>query len=799
MKKNRGILGLASKGLLGLLALLTIAVALIYFEFRASLPRLEGQLNLGGVSGIVSLERDKNGSLTVTADTRADLAFGTGFVHAQERFFQMDLYRRVAAGELSELVGSAAFGEDEKYRFHRFRTRAGKVIKRIPKGRLELLKKYAAGVNAGLADLGSKPFEYWLLDVEPKAWSAEDTILVTYAMMLDLQDERAKGELKRSLLQSFYPQPVYDFLVPLQTEWDSTLTADATPWVKPTVPTIGTPKDLHKTKEKLVSSILSHKDKLETGSSNWAVSGGLTSSGSAIISNDMHLDISVPATWFRLRLKQTSNGLDLAGVSLPGTPLVIAGSNGDVAWGFTNNRLDTGDLVKLEINPTNNEEYLTPNGYKGFENITETIKASDGTSRDLLIKETIWGPVLEGLSYDKPLVIKWTGHSLDAINVKLFDLESITTVADALKIAPEIGISPQNALLADKEGNIAWTVFGRIPTRKSGDYGKINSWADGRLGWLGWTTTDTHPRVVNPADGRLWTANNRTASGTDLKTLGNERGFVSGARAQQIKSNMDALSKPISETDLFNIMFDNRAVFLQRWQTHILTVLGNSSAADLKAFTNSIENWGAAADPSSVGYRLVRNYRYRLYEDVMAPVTDVCRQTYADCDYEGASLNWETPLWQILETQPEKWLPENSGNWQIAFENAARRAWKDVLSGKTELVDYTWGEHTRAQFNHPLSGAVPGLGQLTDMPHTPQAGEHEYMPKVATRSGGQSEHMVVSPGHEEDGILNIPSGQSGHPLAPYYGAGHNAWLTGTPTPFLPQETRWKFTLAPEKN
>jgi len=775
-----------------LLIILLAVAALLYFGFQASLPVLEGTLQDTAITKAVQIERDKNGNATITASNRADMAFATGFLHAQERFFQMDLYRKLAAGELSSLFGSIALEEDKKHRFHQFRKRAEQVLEQLPKDHRNLLDAYVKGVNAGMDNLSSNPFEYWLLQAEPQAWQITDTLLVTYAMFLDLQDEFAEGKWRRSLIKKAFSQDIFDFLVPLQTEWDAPIEPDAKPWKQPTIPDFSSTKN----QQGLAKTSLKHNDEIQTGSSNWAVSGLLTESGASILSNDMHLGIQAPATWFRLHLKLKDGSLDVSGVSLPGTPLVVAGSNKSVAWGFTNNRMNTTDLIELKLNPNDSNEYLTTEGYKAFTSETETIIANDGKTVTLEIQKTIWGPVLNTVTNNTPLAIRWTGHLPDALNVNLAKMEQVQSVAEALELAPTMGMAPQNALIADKHGNVAWTVFGRIPTKTMGDYTEPGDWSDGTLGWTGWTNYEQHPRIVNPDHGRLWTANNRPVTGKKLETLGNARGFVNGARGMQIRDALFALQKPVVEDDLFQIMFDDRALFLSRWQTHLVSVLGVTKNKELQAFSEAVDNWGARAEPNSIGYRLIRNYRYKVYEKVMGQINTACHTVHPDCNYKNATLNWETPLWQLISNRPKSWLPTEYTDWQEFFEAMALEAWEPVVSGETALQDYTWGEHTRSQFNHPLSSSVPGLGWLADMPHEPQAGEHEYMPKVTTRSSGQSEHMVVTPGNEKDGILNIPSGQSGHPLSPYFGAGHDAWMKGERTPFLHGKTKWQLTLTP---
>ena len=191
------------RALAAAIALLVVAAVALWLTLRASLPQLDGELAAPGLGEAATIQRDNAGIPTITAETRADLAYATGFAHGQDRFFQMDLIRRQAAGELSELFGEIAASTDKRYRFHRFRERARAVLAASPAPDIAILEKYAAGVNAGLDSLGARPFEHIVLGAEPEPWRAEDSVLVVYAMFMQLNDGRASKDVRRGLLTGF--------------------------------------------------------------------------------------------------------------------------------------------------------------------------------------------------------------------------------------------------------------------------------------------------------------------------------------------------------------------------------------------------------------------------------------------------------------------------------------------------------------------------------------------------------------------------------------------------------------------
>ena len=333
---------------LAAVGLLLLGLIAGWMVLRASLPKLDGSLELSGLSTAVTVERDDMGVVTLRAGDRSDLARALGFVHAQDRFFQMDLSRRMSAGELSALFGPAALDADRANRIHRFRDVARRTFSLLDANQRQLLETYARGVNQGLAELASRPFEYWLLGVRPEPWVPEDTLLVLYSMFLDLNDGSGRQEAMRVAIREFYPPALAEFLQPAGGPWDAPLMGD--PALPPPVPgpeLLDLRGDLTTSTQVPDATGLTGLEQQEVrapGSNNWAVAGWRSGTGRAILANDMHLGLRVPNTWYRARLK-VADLVDVTGVTLPGVPTVVAGTNGKVAWGFTNTFGDWVDLV----------------------------------------------------------------------------------------------------------------------------------------------------------------------------------------------------------------------------------------------------------------------------------------------------------------------------------------------------------------------------------------------------------------------------------------------------------------------
>jgi penicillin amidase len=740
-------------------------------QLRASLPQLDGTRFLPGLSAEVTVERDGLGVPTIRAANRLDAARALGFLHGQERFFQMDLMRRKAAGELSELFGAAALDVDKEIRVHRLRDVARRTMaSAIPRDRA-ILEAYAAGVNAGLSALGAAPFEYLLIPQEPAAWKAEDSVLVPLAMFIELHNPDGVRELSLGVMHDLLPPQLAELLTQSGTEWDAPLVGEP----MATLPIPG-PEVFDLRKERTPPRPLpwsGFAERQPRGSNNWAVAGTHTADGRAWLANDMHLGIQVPNTWYKAAMVLPGGRVD--GITLPGVPAFVVGSTGRIAWGFTNSYVNWHDLVIVETDPNDPEVYRTPQGPRRFEHHREVIRVANGEDVTLEVRGTIWGPVLFDKDHrGRPLAFAWTGHRPDAIDVGILDLETAKNVDEAIAIAHRAGIPPQNFVVADADGRIGWTLIGKVPKR-IGIGGEVpTSWADGTRGWAGWLAPEEVPKVVDPPSGRVWTANTRVVDGPELARVG-DSGYWLGARARQIRDGLHALDKAKPQ-DLLAIQLDDRALFLARWRELFL----KTSSGEMRDLVE--KSWTGRASIGSVGYRLVKEFRREVRNRVFEAI--VARCAAADERFDLGELRQiEGPLWKLIAERPAHLLDPRYKSWDDLLLASA-----DAVLASYEgesLAERTWGERNTSRIRHPLSIALPAFaGRWLDMEPRPLPGDVD-MPRLQGPSFGSSERIVVSPGKEEAGYFHMPAGQSGHPLSPHYGDGHEAWEEGRPTPFLP--------------
>jgi penicillin G amidase len=775
-------------GLGSVAILLAAGAGFVYWIFAGSLPMLEGHLRLTGLDGQVQIERDSAGVPTIRAANRTDLARALGFLHGQERFFQMDLLRRAGAGELSALVGARALEVDEARRRHRFRSRAEVILATMPPDQRALLDAYVAGVNEGLATLSRPPFEYSLLRVSPTPWQAADTLLVVYAMYFDLQESDGWSERRRALLDRALGPSLADFLYPNGNPHEAPIDGIMLPELPLPEPA--------PVKAPAAGAPVEPPAPIK-GSNSFAVAGSLTATGAAIVANDEHLGIRMPNIWYRARLIQTGaeeSGLDITGTTLPGLPFVIAGSNTHVAWGFTNSYIATGDAILLDPAPTNSDYYLTPQGQKMLQVVTDHICVAHADCRDLTIEETIWGPVVARDADGRRIVWHWLAQDANAIDFKgELALEHARDTREALDAAHLLALPDQNFVVGDQAGHIAWSIAGQVPRRIGLTDGLPHSWADGTHGWQGYLTPEEVPEIVDPPSGRLWTANNRIVGGDALARLG-DAGYDQGDRARQIRDDLLAKDR-FTEADLLAIQLDDRATALVPWQKLLLAALtARPDNARFAAMLPYVRDWGVRAEPDSVGYRLVRGYQNLAVTLLYTAYTASIAEQADKLPLIPHSSAWPTE--RLLTEHPANLVPGPYKSWDeftAAVLDELALAVQDEAGG--DLARFTWGRRNHTGIHHPLSGAVPLLGRLTDPPDIGMAGDG-MMPRVVNPGFGASERLVVSPGHEAAGIYEMPGGQAGDPLSTYYLAGHEDWVEGKPSAFLPGPVQWRLILEP---
>lgn len=781
--------------LLGFAVLLMVAPIAYQIDRAArSLPPMAGEFGLPGLTAPATVHFDTLGIPVIETQTREDAYRVLGYLHARDRLFQMDMLRRKASGQLAAVLGEKALPSDRQQRVYQFQAAATAILAHLGAAERAALAAYTEGVNAVIHGSREFPPEFRFLHYQPKPWAMTDSLLAGSSMFQTLTDEEP-DERMLTVMNACLPAEVNAFLTPDTDEYTHTLlggTGTRRP-ARP-VPADAIATLLGESRAASAQASLIDVDPPSVGSNSWAINHTKTADGRAIVADDMHLPLGVPNIWYRAHLHYA--GLELSGVTLPGLPLVVVGSNRHVAWGYTNLNADVQDLVQLDLHPEHPEEYLTPEGWRAMETATETIEVHDGPPVTIALRNTQWGPVLERPLLGKPVALRWTARDPAAVNLRLIDMDGADTLEKAMAILNQFGAPPQNVVLADDRGHIGWTFTGFLPRRQGLDAGISQSWANGDNGWRGYLAPEQLPHLVDPPEGYLATANNQTLGSAYPHVIG--QNFANGYRAFRIRQRLAEKAR-LNEQDLHDIQLDTTSDFHEFYRRLALSLLTserigkNPELAEMEAV---IQQWNGRLDPDSLGIALLARWRADLAKAVFAPLFGRCVKLDPDFSYRWRQQ--ETPLRALLKQGiPALAASGRAEGWNDFLLNALRNsasALKREL-GVRHLGELPWRRVNTLNIQHPFSRALPLAGALLDMPPVPGAC-NSFCVKVLHAQHGASERMVISPNHAGEGILQMPGGQSGHPLSPHFRDQQRSWEDGSGSPYLPEKIGHTLKLLP---
>jgi penicillin G amidase len=494
--------------IIGLVLTGLVMVALLagYFFLRQSLPRLAGEVRLGGLSAPVEVVRDANAVPHIFAKTWDDAHFALGFVHAQDRLWQMEMNRRIAAGRLAEVLGESALDTDKFFRTLGVRHAAQANLEFLDSETLAALASYAAGVNAYLKSrTGPLPPEFLILGVEPQPWEPADSVAWGKMMAWDLGGNWRTELLRLRLSQKLTPQQISEFL-PAYPGDDPLVLPDLRSFYASLAPTA----------ERL-SQLFPASSESAVGSNNWVVSGAHSETGKPLLANDPHLALATPAIWYFAHLSVA--GFNVIGATLPGTPAVVLGRNDRIAWGFTNTGPDVQDLYVEKLDGA--KRYLSPQGYREFTTRKEIIRVKGKDDVTMEVRASRHGPVIsdavaaaaQAVPGGHVLALTWTSLLADDLTTQAsYELERASNWSEFLAAVRDFHSPQQNMVYADVDGNIGFIAPGRIPVRSADNplrgLAPAPGW-DARYDWQGFIPFDNLPRSFNPPDGMVVTANQK--------------------------------------------------------------------------------------------------------------------------------------------------------------------------------------------------------------------------------------------------------------------------------------------------
>ncbi|MGN7948995.1 penicillin acylase family protein [Microbacterium sp. 22215] len=605
-----------------LAGLVVIAVAAAFFvtwTIQRSFPQTDGTLPLGGLQAEVTVQRDESGIPTITADTTHDLFYAEGFVHAQDRFFEMDFRRHVTAGRVAEMFGESQAGTDAFLRTLGWRTVAEAEVAAMDEVTLGYYQAYADGVNAYLSSRSGAELslEYAVLGMQnpeyaPEPWEPADSVAWLKAMAWDLRGN-VEDETERSLLAAelasgasdaaetqatldrlypAYPFDEHPVIVP-EISTVPAVGADAAPAAFTTDENDGEMQQAATTIEWQeasdvieAASILVGDVGEGIGSNSWVVSGDLTDTGMPLLANDPHLGSSLPSVWYQVQLKCSEVTddcpFDVGGFSFSGLPGIVIGHNQKVAWGFTNL---TTDVTDLYIERIEGDQYWRDGALVPLEESTETIKVAGGDDIELTIRSTVHGPIISGLTDDFTAIaddpepglvaggatgtapagdaseyavsLRWTALDPGTAATAIFALSTAQDFDEFRAAAALFDVPAQNLIYADTEGNIGYQTPGRLPIRGAGDGWMPQPGWDSSYDWTGFIPFEDLPVSYNPSAGYIVTANNAIVPDDYPYFL--SRDWDYGYRAARIVDLIERRSAdaPLTADDMRDIQMDS--------------------------------------------------------------------------------------------------------------------------------------------------------------------------------------------------------------------------------------------------
>ncbi|GAA5336310.1 penicillin acylase family protein [Thermus hydrothermalis] len=736
------LVGLVAFGFLGGVG------GLVYL--RASLPRVEGRMALKGLSAPVEVVRDRHGVVRIRAGSLKDLFFAQGFVHAQERLWQMEFQRRVGQGRLSEVLGEATLAQDRFLRTWGFYQAAKSAYERLYPEEKEAVDAYVAGVNAFLASGAPLPPEFALLGFRPEPWRGPDVLVWAKMMSFDLSGNWEEELLRHRLLaRGVSPERLLELLPPYPED----------------APTVLSAEDLRlplKREEAPSALLRMAPPRFLEASNNWVVSGSRTATGKPFLADDPHLGLQAPSLWFLMALE--APGYRAIGASLPGVPGIVIGRNERIAWGVTNVGADVQDLYLLEE---------TGGGYRYRGQVLpyrvreEVVRIKGGREERLKVRETVYGPVITDALKDPPktpMALRWVSlDPEDHILMAFLGINRAKNWDEFRKALAHYSAPSQNFVYADTEGNIGYIAPGKFPIRKEGHTGMVPVPGNGEWDWQGYRKPEAWPMALNPKEGLFVTANHKVTPKGFPYALTYD--WAEPYRAERILELLKAKEKLTLE-DMKAIQQDQKSLLFRDFRPALEAL--NPLSERARAWRDRLLAWDGTMAPASEE-ALVFALWY----------TELTRLP----EREVGEAYWDEPRYLLKALkegdkncdQPETEYPETCLDYAaLALERALDR--KEALKAKT------WGEVHRATFRHLVLTHTP-LRRLSDRQvafggdrYTVSVGPFD--PQALTMDKGPSYRQIVDLSNPEGSLFVHPMGQSGHPLSPHYADLLPLWAKG---------------------
>jgi penicillin G amidase len=795
----------------GVFLLVGIGLIAGWWIVRRSQPALDGSVSVSGLKDAVMIDRDPWGRPWVRANSVEDLVAAQGYVLAQDRLWQMDLLRRAAAGDLSEIFGEVALDFDRENRTLGVRQAAERAARDSSPEIRGLLDSYAQGVNQYIeAHRNRLPLEFTLLRYEPRPWTPTDTYLISLYMYKTLTSTWKEKLNREWVLQRVGPERALDLFAE-DSPLDHFIVGMPTGLLKPPSWNVtGRPEKTFAghNAQLLPSSRRSNAGALpfaayawdsarallgqfedETseiiGSNNFVVSGAHTASGKPLLANDTHLQLGMPALWYVVHL--SAPGWNVEGFALPGAPLVIIGHNDRIAWGFTNSNADVEDLYVETFDSTNPLSYRANGKWATAEIRRETIRVRGKPNVDMDVMVTRHGPIVHRDAADANgpahgYALRWTALESGGLDFGFPLLGRAKNWDDFLEITRHIAGPGQNTIYADVDGNIGFTIPAKIPIRANGNGALPVAGDSDDYEWKGYIPFEELPRILNPPDGIVATANARTVGPAYKYYLSDRQaGPYRTARIYELLRGRTGL-RPADCNTIQNDIVSLPNRFLA---TQLIVAARAKPPADgrVQKLIAGLDGWDARATPESVETSFVEYTRHALFHNLLAPyLDDEVSKKYEL--WEPVSVYndiwWRDKLFleNVLLNRSIAWLPTGFASYDDLLVTSASQAVADLekRTGQSDPGSWNWGRLHPLDMLHPL-GRSGVLHRILSIGPYEQSGTIDTVRAMGV-GHGPAMRFVADLSNFDDSLTEIPTGESGQYSSPYSRDQFPEWFAG---------------------
>jgi penicillin G amidase len=746
-----------------LVAMIVIAAAGGYVYLRASLPKTSGTTRVAGLAAPVDIVRDGYGIPHIYARSPDDAWFALGYVHAQDRLFQMEMMRRIGRGRLSEVIWARGLSSDRFMRVIGVEQEAEAALAALSPQDRDQLTAYAAGVNAFLASGPVLPPEFLVLRETPEPWRPEDSLIWDRLMAMQLAGNW-RDELVRARLM---PKLSDDFIAEL---WPNRPPDAATTLTRMAADYQALPLD------RLMAALPPPLGP-DRASNEWVVSGEHTTTGKPLLANDPHLALTSPGTWYLVHIE--APGLTLTGATAPGVPALILGHNGRIAWGFTTTGADMNDLFIERVDPDDPARYLTPDGSQPFQMRTETIKVRDGADVTLAARATRHGPVISDIAPEiaggQVLALSFPAvYRADTTAASMFAVDRAQNWDEFLAALSRWHAPMQNIVYADVDGNIGFMSPGLIPRRKAGDGWLPKPGWTGEFDWDGFAPFAELPRSFNPGAGRIVNANNRVVG--DHYPVFITRDWAGSHRAQRINELLDAAA----HEDVYTaqaMQADVISVFARQLHDHFREIVPRDESS--KRALALLDAWDGnmrrdRPEPLIFNAWMRALVMAMLHDDDKYDLRNLLgqRATLVVDAFDGTSA----------------FCRDRAGGCPTMISEALQSAMADLsarVSG--DLAFWRWDSLHYAPFRHALFDQIPVVRDIVGF-HVPTDGDFFTVNRAAPSLSdplhpfadvhGAGYRAIYDMSNLEASRYIMAPGESGHPLSRHWGDMVGLWSKG---------------------